>query len=136
MVDRMDFSKSVASTDLIKERVRQGQSIIIFPEGTFYYATGLRPFKLGAFIISVETETPICPISIRGTRQILREGSRLAKPKSIKVGIGKPIIPKGKDWNEISRLLSLTRAEIAEHCGEAPIDSVVAGLEIKPSPEE
>ncbi len=126
-VDRIEFTKSLENRDVIVEAVRNGHSIAIFPEGTFTYATGLRPFKLGAFTIANDTNTPICPIAIQGTRRILRGDNKLAKPGAIKVTVGKLIRPKRKDWNEIIRLHSLVRAEIAKHCGEPVIDVIVAG---------
>lgn len=100
-VDRMDFIKSLENKKLIEESVQKKNSVVIFPEGTFTYATGLRPFKLGAFTVAAETDTPICPVAIRGTRSILRGDSFLPKPGAIKVTIGKPIFPKSKEWNEI-----------------------------------
>lgn len=126
-VERTDFSKSLENKKQIEETLRQEQSIVIFPEGTFTYATGLRPFKLGAFTIAVDTEKPICPVAIQGTRSILRGDSFLAKPGAIKVTIGTPIIPKQKDWNEIIRIHSLVRGEIAKNCGEPVIDVIVSG---------
>ncbi len=126
-VDRMDFTKSMENKSLIETVLRQGQSIVIFPEGTFTYATGLRPFKLGAFIIAAETSTPLCPVSLQGTRSILRGENVLAKPGKIKVVVGKPVSPKGNDWHEIIHLHSIMRTEIAKNCGEPVIDIIVAG---------
>jgi fatty-acyl-CoA synthase len=126
-IDRMDFSKSIENKSLIEETVKQGRSIAIFPEGTFTYATGLRPFKLGAFIIASETQTPICPIAIRGTRVILRGDNKFFKPGTVQVTIGKLIYPKQKNWDEMLRLHLLIRAEIAKHCGEPVIDMITAG---------
>ncbi len=126
-VDRMDLTKNLENKSLIEKTVAAGNSIVIFPEGTFTYATGLRPFKLGAFTIACETNTPICPIAIYGTRTILRGTNKLFKWGSIKVTIGELIYPKRKDWDEIIRIHTRTRAEIAKHCGEPVIDVIVAG---------
>jgi len=127
MVDRVDFTKSLENTEQIKKFVKEGRSLIIFAEGTFTYATGLRRFKLGAFNIAVETGTPICPIAINGTRSFLRGNNFLAKPSKIEVTIGKPIHPKEKSWQEVMRLHSLSRAKIAKNCGEPSIDIIAAG---------
>jgi acyl carrier protein len=129
-VDRMDFSKSVSDTKRIEETLRHGLSVLIFPEGTFTRSTGLRPFKLGAFKVAAETSRPICPIAICGTRQILRADRWLPTRGPIKVVIGTPILPEGKDWREITRLRDLTRDEILRYCGEQSLDLVSAG----PSP--
>ncbi len=125
-VDRMDFSKSVSDTQRIEETLRSGWSVLIFPEGTFTRATGLRPFKLGAFKIAVETSRPICPISICGTRQILWPDSWMPRRGSITVMIGEPITVQGNDWREITRLRDTARTEIARHCGEPLLDLVSA----------
>jgi acyl carrier protein len=129
-VDRLDFSKSISDVEGIEGALRVGRSVLIFPEGTFARATGLRPFKLGAFKVAVETSSPICPISIRGTRQILWADNWLPRRGPISVIIGAPIYPKGSDWHEITRLRDLARDEILRHCGEQPLDLISAG----PSP--
>ena len=100
-VDRIDFTKNLEDKNSIEESVRQGQSLVIFPEGTFTSATGLRPFKLGAFTIAADVGTPICPTAIQGTRSILRSDNWLVNPGAIKVTIGKPVYPKEKEWNEV-----------------------------------
>lgn len=130
VVDRLDFVKSIENKKQIEEAILKKNSVVIFPEGTFTYATGLRPFKLGAFTLAVETQTPICPVAITGTRSFLRDGSFLLKPRTIKISIGKPIHPKENSWSEIIRLRTLVRFEIAKHCGEPIIDLVAAGLKV------
>lgn len=125
-IDRMDFSRSIEDKTRIEEAIQAGFSIAMFPEGTFSYATGLRPFKSGAFAIAVETQTPICPVAVKGTRSILRGDSLLPKPGLITVSVGKPVRPEGKGWDEITRLHTLVRAEIAKHCGEPVMDIIVA----------
>jgi len=67
-----DSSKALENMDAISNELKKGNSVFFFPEGTFSYATGLRPFKLGAFKIAAETNVPVCPIAIQGTRYVLR----------------------------------------------------------------
>lgn len=129
-VDRTDLMQSLSDTQVIQNYLRAGRSIVIFPEGTFTYATGLRPFKLGAFKIAVETNTPICPVSIKGARQVLRSGSNLFRPGIIQVFISTPINPESQEWSEVIRLRDLARQEIIKHSGEPTLDLVKAGLEI------
>ena len=128
-VDRLDFVKSIENKNQMEETILKKNSVVIFPEGTFTYATGLRPFKLGAFTVAVDTQTAICPIAIKGTRSILRGNRFLLRPGVIKITLGRPIVPKSKEWSETMRLYSMVRSEIAKHCGEPVIDLVVAGFE-------
>jgi 1-acyl-sn-glycerol-3-phosphate acyltransferase len=125
-VDRMDFSKSVSDTRRIEETLRDGWSVLIFPEGTFTRATGLRPFRLGAFKIAAETSKPICPIAICGTRHVLWPDSWMPKRGRINVVIGRPIPVQANDWREITRLRDAARTQIAHHCGEPILDLVSA----------
>lgn len=127
-VDRMDFSKSESETGRIAKTLTAGRSVVIFPEGTFSYATGVRPFKSGAFKIAVDTGCAICPVAIQGARKILRAGSHLMRPAAIKVTICEPIKPEASNWDEVVRLRQAARLEIAKHCGEQTIDLVLAGL--------
>lgn len=129
-IGRIDFAKNIADTQRIQKIIEQGRSIMIFPEGTFTYATGLRPFKLGAFTLAVNTKTPICPIAIKGTRSILRGDSRLPRPGKIILTVGKPIYPRSSDWEDVLRLHALTHKHLVKYCGEPPIDAIVAGLQV------
>ncbi|HET9843373.1 MAG TPA: 1-acyl-sn-glycerol-3-phosphate acyltransferase, partial [Gammaproteobacteria bacterium] len=121
-VDRYDFSKNLEDTKKIENAVLTGQSIAIFPEGTFSYVEGLRSFKLGAFRIAVDTGTPICPLVIRGTRKIFRGKQWLLTPGKIEVEIGSTIVPQSKDWSEVTRLHSEAKAFIATNCGEPLVE--------------
>ncbi len=121
-VDRIDFSKNISDTGIINEAITTGHSVMIYPEGTFTYATGLRPFKLGAFKLAVDTQTPICPIAIKGTRHFMRGDNFLFSPHHITITISKPIFPESTEWNEVTRLHSLARAKISQDCGELMLD--------------
>ena len=57
-VDRLDLSKGLEDTKRIEGVLNSGKPILIFPEGTFGYAAGLRPFRLGAFKIATESHIP------------------------------------------------------------------------------
>lgn len=128
-VDRIDFSKNISDTGHISESLKEGNSVLIYPEGTFTYATGLRPFKLGAFKVAVDTQTPLCPIAIQGTRHFMRGDTLLFTPSHITVTFSRPIFPESIEWSEVTRLHSLARAKIAQDCGELMIDMVSASMQ-------
>ena len=125
-VDRIDLPKGIEDTKHIEYALKAGNSILIFPEGTFGYASGLRPFRLGAFKIAAETNTPICPIALQGTRSILRDNEKLMRPGRVRVTISAPISPQGCDWQDIVQLRGAVRAEIAKYCGEPSLDFIAA----------
>jgi 1-acyl-sn-glycerol-3-phosphate acyltransferase len=121
-VERGQTSRSVADAERISRALREGQSVLVFPEGTFLRPPGILPFRLGAFKASIETRAAIIPIGIRGTREILPADSWLPARGPISVVVGAPIAPEGDGWPAMIRLRDRTRAEVVRHSGEAPVD--------------
>jgi 1-acyl-sn-glycerol-3-phosphate acyltransferase len=104
--------------DEVEEGLRRGQSVLIFAEGTFTPAPGLRPFQLGAFKAAVASGRPVIPLALRGTRQVLPDETVLAKPGRVTVTVCPPLVPMSSDWREILRLRDAARTLIGQHCGE------------------
>jgi fatty-acyl-CoA synthase len=86
--------------------------------------SGIRPFQLGAFKASADTGRPICPVSIRGARQVLRDKTMLPRRGRVTLTFGELITPNpaaGDDWQEVVRLRDATREAIARCTGESLI---------------
>jgi 1-acyl-sn-glycerol-3-phosphate acyltransferase len=116
--DQEERTKAAAEIDAT---LLGGESVAIYPEGTFTPMPGIRPFHLGAFKAAALTGRPICPVAIRGARQILRDETRLPRPGRITVTFGPLLTPDpkaGDDWREIVRLRNATREIIARNTGE------------------
>lgn len=126
-VDRLDLSRGLTDTKSFSGVLKSGLPIMIFPEGTFGYTAGLRPFKLGAFKIATETSTPICPIALQGTRTLLRDDEKLLCPSRITVTVSDPVFSGGTEWKEVTELRQRVRMAIAAHCGEPTLDLISAG---------
>mgnify|MGYP003645994583 CR=1 FL=1 len=125
-VDRTSLPRGLEDTVEIESALKNGHSVLIFPEGTFGYAAGLRPFRLGAFKIAAEAGVPVIPVAIRGARKLLRDGSWLMRPARIKVTICEPIMPAGNEWQDITSLRQSVRARVAQFCGETSLDLIAA----------
>ena len=126
--DRTDPESRLREVQEVEELLRQGESVFFFPEGTFTSEAGVRPFQLGAFKAAVATGAPIVPISLEGTRRILRDGTHLPRPGSVKITVHPPIYPRVggnqastgelSGWRELIRLRDATREVIARDSGE------------------
>jgi 1-acyl-sn-glycerol-3-phosphate acyltransferase len=120
--DRSDRNARLAQAEALEGALRAGESLLIFPEGTFIAAPGLRAFQLGAFKAAVATGRPVCPIAIRGLRGIFRDETKILRPGSITVTVCPPIWPDTRPgvsaWSEILRLRDASREAIAARCGE------------------
>jgi fatty-acyl-CoA synthase len=122
--DRNDPQARIRQAEEVNAALRSGESVVIFPEGTFTAVAGIRPFQLGAFKAAVDTQRPICAVAVRGARQILRDKTLLPRPGHVTVTFSAPIAPDpaaGDDWHEIVRLRDQTRETIALNSGEALI---------------
>ncbi len=117
-VDRFDPERGAEDAGAVAEAVRKGASLAVFPEGTFGRAAGLRPFRLGAFMVAAQTSSAIVPVSLRGTRAILRDETWFPRRGAVGVTMGVPIAPTGTDWNAALALRDEARRAILRSCGE------------------
>ena len=120
-VERLDARQGVEDTRELARAVRDGTSLVFFPEGTFTRAAGLRPFRMGAFMTAAAARAPVVPLALRGTRSLLRSGSWWPSPGKAELTIGAPIpADEGaqNDWARAVTLRDRARADILRHCGE------------------
>ena len=118
-IEKNDLSQRIDGASAVLAPLRAGESLFVFPEGTFVATPGLLPFRLGAFRAAVDTGCRVVPIAIRGTRQLLPAGTLLFRRTSVTVTIGRPVSPSGTDWSEIVRLRDTAREMIDRESGEA-----------------
>jgi fatty-acyl-CoA synthase len=123
--DRHNPSARLRQVDEIEETLRQGDSVFVFPEGTFVPEDGVRPFQLGAYRGAVATGAPVIPVSLKGTRRFLRDQTFLPRPTVVTITLSAPIYPVAaiaatdpRHLQEIVRLRDASREVIAEHSGE------------------
>ncbi|TLG78870.1 AMP-binding protein [Methylocystis sp. B8] len=117
-VRRTDPAGGVADARAALQSARAGVRLVWFPEGTFSRMPGLLGFHIGAFSTAAQLGLPVVPITIRGTRSILRSDSWLFRRGPIAVHIGAPIEPKGDDFQAAVALRDAARQKILERCGE------------------
>ncbi len=87
-VDRGDRESSGKSISAAAQILKEGLSYAIFAEGTRSPDGRLRPFKKGGFTMAIEAGAPIVPVSIVGTRKLLRKGTWIITPGEAKVIFG------------------------------------------------
>ncbi|MGE5616487.1 MAG: AMP-binding protein [Bacillota bacterium] len=117
-VERAQIERGIEDARLLEESARGGEALVFFPEGTFTRAPGLRPFHMGPFVAAARSGAPVVPVSLRGTRSILRDGQWLPRRGTIAITFHEPIRPAGEDWRSAVMLRDAARAQILAHCGE------------------
>lgn len=106
-VDRTNPVKARKSIEYAKSLIREGVSIYLAPEGTRSRDGRINKLKKGGFHLAVDTGTPIVPVAIAGTIDILPRGKRAMQTgKTVEVTIGAPIPVDGRDLEGLSREVS------------------------------
>ena len=117
-VERFDAGRGVEDTRMLAGLAKAGAALGIFPEGTFSRTPGLRPFRMGAFVVAAEAGVPVIPVAFRGSRSVLRDGEWIVRRREVRMVFGAPIAPDGTNWSAAVRLRDAARAHILRHCGE------------------
>ncbi|NMG31417.1 AMP-binding protein [Aromatoleum evansii] len=117
-IERFAVQDSADAARRLAERARLGSALFYFPEGTFVRRPGLQEFRLGAFLAACEADLPVVPVTIRGTRAVLPDETWRPRRGPVKVIIGRPLLPQGKNWNAALALRDAARRDILERCGE------------------
>lgn len=94
-IDREAVSRK--SSDLAKQLLDEGWSLLLFPEGGRSPDGWGQPFKGGAAYLSARTGAPIVPVFIDGAGAIFGKGMKRPKPGRTRVVFGTPILPNESD---------------------------------------
>jgi 1-acyl-sn-glycerol-3-phosphate acyltransferase len=122
-VERFEAQRGVEDTARVVKATRQGRTMVFFPEGTFGREPGLRPFRMGAFVVAAQANVPVVPVAIRGTRSLLRSEQWFIRRGMVQIRIGTPIVPAGTDWTAAVALRDAARAQLLRLCGEPDLES-------------
>ena len=101
---------------------RENDSIIFFPEATFLKEEGLLKFKKGAFLTAIRNQVPVVPVTINGSRTLLRSESWLPEKVQLKVTIH-PSIPTDKSDSEIKQIMNDARIKILSNLDEPDLST-------------
>jgi 1-acyl-sn-glycerol-3-phosphate acyltransferase len=100
------------------DTIAQGNSIIVYPEGTRTEDGQLLRFKNGAFFIAVHTGLPILPTTIEGSFEAWLPRAKIIRGGTVTVAIGRPVTTEGLTLEEAPRLREEIRAGINRALGE------------------
>jgi 1-acyl-sn-glycerol-3-phosphate acyltransferase len=111
-IDRHNGLSARRSIDEAGQRIHNGESVLLFPEGTRTRDGSLGPFKKGGFHLAVKAGVPIVPVALKGTGELMPRGSFLLRAGTVKAIIGEPIATQGLGDEERATLNDRVRAVV------------------------
>jgi 1-acyl-sn-glycerol-3-phosphate acyltransferase len=122
-IERRNPEQSFASIDRGAASIRDGNSFLIFPEGTRSRTGALLPFKKGGIIMAIKAQAPILPVAVTGGRAAMRKGSAIVRPVVVSVRIGAPIETAGRSFDDRDLVIADVRARIEALRALGPVDA-------------
>lgn len=114
-IDRSNRKSAFESLERAARTIRNGTSLLIFPEGTRSRDGHILPFKKGGFVLSVDSGVPIVPIIIRGTRDIIPKGHFMIRPAPVTMQILDPVETAGYTRKTKDALLEQIRSILIDN---------------------
>ena len=118
-VDRSGPKKIKASYDTARATLKDGMSLVVFPEGSRTHSGKIGTFHRGAYLLADELQLPVVPLTINGSFEILPRDKKGIIPDRhpITLTIHAPIYPKGKG------------ADYARETMDESREAIISGLE-------
>jgi 1-acyl-sn-glycerol-3-phosphate acyltransferase len=114
-IDRKNFVRAMRSIQDASRRIREGKSVMTFPEGTRSMDGRIHPFKKGVFHLALKAGVPIVPVTIVGSGGIMPKKSLRVHPGHVTLVIDKPIDVSRYTEETLDDLLNRVYDVIASH---------------------
>jgi 1-acyl-sn-glycerol-3-phosphate acyltransferase len=93
--------------------VREGSSLIVFPEGTRSIDGTLGRFKKGSFLVALGAKLPVVPVTIEGSRHVMQKGRLMVRPGLVLLTVHDAVPTEGVRREEVAALADQVRAAVA-----------------------
>lgn len=111
-IDRSNRESAIRSLKRAGAIIRNGASIIAYPEGTRSEDGRIQFFKKGIFVLAIEAGVEIVPIAIEGSRHAMPKNKLELYPQTIRINIGKPIASSNYTQTNKSELMDRIRDQM------------------------
>lgn len=116
-VDKSGPKKIEETIEKARTTLKDGISLVVFPEGTRTYTGAPGRFKKGAFLLADELQLPVVPITISGSFEALPRTKGMVnfvERHTLRLMIHKPIPPQGKGTNDIQATMQMSYQTICD----------------------
>lgn len=113
-LDRQNRKAAFAAYDVAVGKIREGNSVVVFPEGSRGMDYPIRPFKKGPFVLAIAAGVPIVPVLTHGTHEVFAKGTLLVRSGKVDVHLLEPVPTAGLDYDAREQLAETVRARMVE----------------------
>lgn len=103
-MDRNDMKQSLKIIMEGIKQIKNGQSMVIFPEGTRSKGGPVAEFHAGSFKLATKSKAPIIPVTIDGSYKIMEEKHGNIQPSEITLTVHPPIYTQNLTKEEVNSL--------------------------------
>ena len=123
-IDRGNRTDAYSGLNEATRRIKEGTSVIIFPEGTRSKDGRLLKFRVGGAVLALRSGVSILPVTVNGGRFALRKGTLDLLPGKMEIVVGDEIDPKSFGENDREALMETVKLSIEKNLdfsyGEIP----------------
>jgi len=113
-IDRENRKAAFGAYEDAAGKIRDGQKVLVYPEGTRGHTYALRQFKKGPFVLAIGSGVPIVPIVIHGTIEVNPRGSFRATPGEVHVHVLEPVLTDGLSYADRESLADRVHARMSD----------------------
>jgi 1-acyl-sn-glycerol-3-phosphate acyltransferase len=124
LVDRKNPGADILQK--MKRLVGEAHSLVVFPEGTRSVDGRVGRFKKGTFLVAVDAGLPIVPVSVSGSRHVMRKGRLMVCPGRVRLIVHDPIPTAGQAREQAIALASRVEAIVRRDIEDGPEDAEIA----------
>jgi 1-acyl-sn-glycerol-3-phosphate acyltransferase len=125
LVDRRNPGADIV--EKMRRLVSEAHSLIVFPEGTRSMDGTLGRFKKGTFLVAIDAQLPVVPVSISGSRHVMKKGRLMVCPGRVRLTIHPPIPTVGVTRGEVREFAERVRQVVRSGAGEPQLNPTDAG---------
>lgn len=110
-MDRKDRRQSIKAIRSGIALMKEGHSIAVFPEGTRSKGGPVGEFKAGSLRLATDAKSPIVPVVIKGTSQLMEKNNNWIKPGDVTLSVLPAVTYeqyKEMDSNELNSFIEKT----------------------------
>jgi len=111
-IDRGRPHEALKGFDQAAKRIKEGRPVVVFPEGSRSRTGAMLPFKSGTFYLAILSGVPVVPVTLIGSREVLKPDSLHIRAGRVQVIIHKAISTDGLTIHDVSDLSRRVREQI------------------------